>query len=345
MERLITSIVFFHLLLYIYGGNGRKVPENTDSPVGCSSEGKECAYNSTNLIDMIIQVPTLEECRQLCLDHEQCEFITYMDEDAVPLARACFLFKSCETVKDCDPIHCSSQNMDCYRTCGSDFVGHLDENLIDALPNVENELDCKKQCSSTNNCTWYTYYPQNDTLYHQFCFLQSELLQPIQSCGGQCVSGPSDCSANKCLLGINGNTSESVMLTDTSGTHNISVVGGTCTLRFLAVGGGGEGYCGGGGSGYVQYQSVQVTSGTEISAEVGNLGEPSTVVINGKSTVANKGQDGQGSPSYVGGDGYSGGGDGRSNSKEALMVEMVEVPLEAPEQGRTSPPTIYPHGN
>ena len=146
MRGLITSIGVFHLLLYNCGGNARKVPENADSPVGCFSEGKECAYNN-------------------------------------------------------------------------------------------------------------------------------------------------------CFLEMNGKTSESVMLTGTSGTHSISVVGvvPTCTLRFLAVGGGGEGYCGGGGSGYVQYQSVQVNTGTEISAEVGNFGEPSTVVINGKSTVANNGQDHQSS--------------------------------------------------
>ena len=200
MGGLITSIGIFHFLLLIYVGNGLQVPGNTDSPVGCSSEGKECAYNSTNLIDIILQVPTLAECRQLCLDQEQCEFITYIDEDAVPVARACFLFKSCETVTDCDPVHCTSQNMDCYRTCGSNIVGHLDENLIDALPNVESELECKNHCSSTENCTWYTYYPENDTNYHQICFLQSELLQPIQSCGGQCVSGPEDCSAKNCSL-------------------------------------------------------------------------------------------------------------------------------------------------
>ena len=115
------------------------------------------------------------------------------------------------------------------------------------------------------------------------------------------------------FLEMNGKTSESVMLTDTTGSHSISVVGvvPSCTLRFLAVGGGGKGTCGGGGSGYVQYQSVQVSSGTEISAEVGNFGEPSTVVINGKSTVANQGQDHQ---SWEGGNGYSGGGDGSAGN-------------------------------
>ena len=72
---------------------------------------------------MIIQVPTVEECRQLCLDRDQCEYITYYDEGAEPLARACLLFSSCEGVKECDPLHCTSQHMDCYRTCSCRLSG------------------------------------------------------------------------------------------------------------------------------------------------------------------------------------------------------------------------------
>ena len=325
---LISSLGVFPLLLFISGGNCCKISGTTQSPIGCSEAGKECAYDSTNLIDVINQVQTVEECRQICLDNVECEFTTYFDSDADPLARTCFLFKTCDSVKDCDPEHCLSETMECYnRICGSDIVGHLDENLIDSVPNVKTELECKDHCINAGNCSWYTYYPDQDSLYHQLCFLQSELLEPISSCEGQCVSGsgPSDCSTNNCVLEMNGETSESVMLTDTSGTHSITVIGkkmgyGSCALRILAVGGGGEGQCAGGGSGYIQFKSIKVIPGTVtvINARVGEKSQPSTVtIINNITITADSGQDrklpGGESDSciyYYGGDGYSGGSAG-----------------------------------
>ena len=113
-------------------------------------------------------------------------------------------------------------------------------------------------------------------------------------------------------------------------THNISVHGSvpTCTLRFLAVGGGGKGQgsasksCSGGGSGYLQYRSISVSSGTKISAEVGDYGEPSTVVINGRSTVANPGgRDGYSGGGYGGYNGGTDGGDGECKSHNRCPFE------------------------
>ena len=314
MGALMVSLGVFHLMLFLSGSNSRQVSGGKESPVDCNTEGKECAYDSTNLIAMINQVPSIAECRQLCLERDKCEFITYLDEGAAPLAHACLLFKTCETVEDCDADHCASQNMDCYRTCGSNVVGHLDENVIDSVPNTQTEFNCKNQCSNRENCSWYTYYHQNNTLFHQFCFLQTELLKPIRSCEGQCVSGPPDCAVSHCLLEMNGETFKSLKLTDTGRSHSITVTGlrsgESCTLRFLAVGGGGQGYYAGGGSGYVQYRSLQVGQGTTITAEVGSRRQPSTVLTNGEKTVAYRGEDSHnGSASAsVGGAGYSGGG-------------------------------------
>ena len=115
--------------------------------------------------------------------------------------------------------------------------------LAAAEEDTLSELDCKIHCINTANCSVYTYYQEKDSLYHQLCFLQSELLEPTHSCEGQCVTGPSDCSAvGDCDLEMNGETSKSVMLTDTIGTHSITVTSTglrLCALRILAVGGGG----------------------------------------------------------------------------------------------------------
>ena len=146
---LIRSLGVFPLLLIISGGNGWKISGTTQSPIGCSEAGKECAYDSTNLIDVLNQVQTVEECRQICLDTDECEFTTFFDADAEPLAHTCFLFKTCDSVDNCDPEHCSSEAMECFKTCGSDIVGHLDENLIDSVPNVETEFECKNHCTNT----------------------------------------------------------------------------------------------------------------------------------------------------------------------------------------------------
>ena len=90
----------------------------------------------------------------------------------------------------------------------------------------------------------------------------------------------------------------------------------TPLIRFLAVGGGGDGFGAGGGSGYVQYRSIHVDTesvvSTVISAVVGGRGMASTVVfVDRERTVAITAESGQSRNSTAngGGDGYCGGGD------------------------------------
>ena len=63
-------------------------------------------------------------------------------------------------------------------------------------------------------------------------------------------------SATSCFLQVDEISHHSLMLTSTYQTYNIKVFGDVCTLRILAVGGGGHGggSCGG-GSGYVNYEA------------------------------------------------------------------------------------------
>ena len=139
------------LLLLISGTNGLQVP-HASTPVTCSSESVECEYNSTNLIDIVIQVPTLAECRQLCKDEEQCEFITYYGDTASPVSHLCMLFRSCDATNSCSS--CVSENIGCYEMCGTNVLGHMDENLLDVVPDILTELDCKQECVAAANCSW-----------------------------------------------------------------------------------------------------------------------------------------------------------------------------------------------
>ena len=153
MGSLILNICgMLPLLLLISGGtNGLQVP-HASAPVTCSSESVECDYNSTNLIDIVIQVPSLAECRQLCKDEEQCEFITYYEDTASPVAHLCMLFRSCDTTNNCSS--CVSENIGCYDMCGTNVLGHMDENLLDVVPDILTEVDCKQECVAAANCSW-----------------------------------------------------------------------------------------------------------------------------------------------------------------------------------------------
>ena len=199
--------------------------------------------------------------------------------------------------------------MDC-RTCGTNVVGDLNENVEDVIPNVESEAACQEQCRGNSKCQFYTYFLANDTLFPHNCFLLTEFVYPAQPCS-TCVTGPVDCEVCSGSLTMNGESSQALVLTDVTKPSEISINGWGCTLTLLVVGGGGHdgggATGGGGGSGYLEYRSIQVPGGSMMTAEVGDQGQSSSVTISGGDTItAEPGEDGQG----VGGDGYSGGGGG-----------------------------------
>jgi len=291
------------LLLLVTFANGFQ------SPPACSEEGMECDYDENNLIDSVAQVYSDEECRQICEDQLDCEYITYFNASAKPFSNFCLMFKSCENTTEC--TNCVTQNMDCYRTCGANVVGRMDENIIDVVANIKSELDCKLLCSGTANCKLYTYYLDDDPLYHQLCVLLTELLPPSEP-SDSASTGPADCSSSECSFNVNGDSVKSLMVTEDQ--VDVTVIAfGSCELTILAVGGGGKGYYGGGGSGYLQYQKILLSTGiSSLHAVAGASAQPSSVTFNGTSIVANPGQGG--SNPNNGGAGYSGGGQYSSNN-------------------------------
>ena len=285
-----------------------------DSPVICSSEGVVCEFCEDNLIDSVMHVKTVEDCTQMCLNDQSCEFITYFDDSATPISHFCQLFKSCETVNNCSS--CISENMACNRTCSKNLVGDLDENVLDVIPNIKSEIDCKQSCLAHPNCTFYTYFFPNDTIHHQYCFLQTELVGPQQPCE-TCITGPADCSnTGGCSLSMNGEKHKALMLTSVGQTSEIEVINDwgnvTCSVALLVVGGGGKALYSGGGSGYLVYRSVHVAAGTRLTGQVGDSGHSSNVISPDSSELNVTAQAGESSYLYGsdGGAGYSGGGGG-----------------------------------
>ena len=94
--------VFFSILILSASCDGQveQVIPGADSPITCSTEGVQCDRIQDNLIDAVTHVMTLEECRQMCLYDDNCQFITYFDDKA-PVSHICLMFKSCESQNDC----------------------------------------------------------------------------------------------------------------------------------------------------------------------------------------------------------------------------------------------------
>jgi len=174
------------------GGGGliHQTAGASESPVTCYSNNTACEAHEDNLLDTVGGVLSIEDCRLLCYDNDDCGFITYFGMDSFPLRGICQLFLSCDTVHPCS--NCVSETRECYRTCGTNYSGRISENLLDAIPDVGQEVDCKSLCLSNKECTFYTYFLATDINSPFWCFLLSGIEEPIESCEN-CVTGPANC--------------------------------------------------------------------------------------------------------------------------------------------------------
>merc|ERR1711973_135780 len=306
------------------------------SPVICRSDNTSCEVTFDNFLLGIDNVHSTEKCRQLCLNNENCKYLTYYEAGSFPLQEICYLFNACKKTVHCEK--CVSETFDCQETCGSNSVGPInDSNLIDIVPHVQTEQECKKSCLLNEECKYYTYFLQDDPESSEICFLLAELLEPQEKCES-CLSGPGLCSTtstsitpstsstpapttsskNGCALNINGNLHDHFMFDATwnsDNNHSMSIEcygKSTCECEFRAflVGGGGD-YGNtngvGAGSGYLNYINEKLSLSSQVAqVQVGRFGQASIITFaNGLNYTAKPGQDTSG---YSGGDGYSGGG-------------------------------------
>ena len=187
----------------------------------------------------------------------------------------------------------------------SPFTGKIDNNVIDLIPDVASDLDCRTSCLGHQGCNFFTFFTDRGQ-----CFLLSELLEPIVPCEN-CVTGPDSCKdEDRCLILYNGSLTQNLMITETTTTISATLLADDhCAARFFLVGGGGSGSYGGAGSGYLTYSVIPLTETTTVQINVGDQGAASTVSINGVNLEAAAGE----SDTYDGtinhgGDGFSGGG-------------------------------------
>ena len=157
-----------------------------ESPVTCSSDNVACNDNG---LDSIGGVADIEECRQLCYDNDDCQFITYYGPDSFPLRETCFLLSSCEETHTC--TDCISETKSCYQTCGTNVVGVIDDNNLATFFDVEIEGDCREHCRTTSNCSFYTYFLEGDP-NSKLCIALSYLIEPLPPCDN-CLTGPLGC--------------------------------------------------------------------------------------------------------------------------------------------------------
>ena len=133
------------------------------SPVTCSTNNTACDDTEDSHIEMIVGIKSIQECRQLCYDSNECEYLTYYGNEV------CFLFRQYTETHSCTECVC-------YRYCGSNFVGKMDENVLEEIPAVESESDCRVHCRQKSNCRYFTLFQEDDP-NSQTC-----VLEPLQQC-------------------------------------------------------------------------------------------------------------------------------------------------------------------
>ena len=67
-----------------------------DSPIGCSEDNVACIAHTDNLVEYVGGISDIDECRQLCNDQKECQYLTYYDITSFPYSEACYLLKNCD---------------------------------------------------------------------------------------------------------------------------------------------------------------------------------------------------------------------------------------------------------
>jgi len=306
MEKITLCLIAFKFLLVC----GLQEPNQNVLFDTCPVENKFCQLHQDNLIDSISAID-IDECRQLCIDLNECKFLSYFGSNNYPIYDYCMLFSSCEVLEDCND--CFSENKQCYGPCGSKVESKLGDNVIEFITDMELEDDCKKLCLDNANCLYYTHYGKENDHYPDLCVLLSDIKAPLEECS-HCVTSVPDCKnypPSACKFTVNDEDMlyDSYLFNSTETIVKFPLAANLeCEATFLAIGDGGNGYTGGGGSGYVKSDLINIYS-TEYQVKRRDCpNEDTTCVLDKEGNVvlnANKG--GNGGNNY-GGNGYSGGG-------------------------------------
>ena len=116
----------------------------------CSIEKKSCEIHEDNLIESFA-VSNREECWQRCGDLENCQYFSHFGAYSFPFSKYCLLFSSCSALKECGR-DCYTEDRLCQGSCGRNFESKNGDNVIEVIPDVKLERDCKNNCLENAEC-------------------------------------------------------------------------------------------------------------------------------------------------------------------------------------------------
>ena len=119
--------------------------------------------------------------------------MTYFGTASFPFAESCFLFESCNALDAC--VDCFTEEPACYdKFCRAPLQGAIGDNLLQVLGEVEEESVCEEACDTEEQCSFYTYFRANASLFSSTCYLLKELGEPLVACADDtCVTGTPGC--------------------------------------------------------------------------------------------------------------------------------------------------------
>ena len=105
----------------------------------CSVDGLACEMHD-NTIAILPNVPTMEECRLLCQDQDNCNYISHFGAVSFPFVETCMLFSACDTLHEYS--NCSTEERACWTLCSEPLESQLGENLVQFIPDIVDEFAC-----------------------------------------------------------------------------------------------------------------------------------------------------------------------------------------------------------
>ena len=116
-----------------------------------------------NIIGIVNDISSILECRNLCYDEQSCAFITFYGPDSFPFSNTCVLYSACDSLFSC--VDCTTEDRDClpveFKLCSSPVESHMGDNLLQFLPNIDDEAECKGECTKQSGCSYYTFHDRS----------------------------------------------------------------------------------------------------------------------------------------------------------------------------------------
>jgi len=145
-------------------------------------------WDQAAVYDIVVSVPSPEDCQQLCYDDPSCAGQTWFTEGSVLVPRSCLLFSSLGEETVCQD--CVSGPPECLCSVSGECEA-VENNIIDVFTNIATETECSALCGNTSDCAAYTYFGDGNALRHM-CLLFNSCDKFTEDCD-DCSTGFPDC--------------------------------------------------------------------------------------------------------------------------------------------------------